>query len=291
MSQSPSVHCTCSCVESIWTRSQPVRMTGGLVQSAHVGANDMPPTVQQQRDNLTIGLYLAYTGGATLDYIFQAALGYIPNGPIQREYYDRRFREAQRVGRDAFKNRTPGYFTFNAMPFGNTYIYKVTWYVWINPDSRSAQTVPLPVADLASMRDLRDTDLDTRQSTTRSVRAAHDIEEQMRAIARRDWPALQVILARMAEDESLGEILSGWYGLPYADIQDIIPKLANERGMFSFQRDAARIKQHERRLRQAQAQLSSQLNSWVMLQTGVPSNAPQLALDQAQQRLLALPNP
>ncbi len=251
----------------------------------------MPPTIQQQRDNLTIGLYLAHTGGATLDYIFQAALGYSPNGPIPQEQFDRRFRAAQRVGRDAFRNRTPGYFTFNAMPFGNTFIYKITWYVWINPNSGSAQTVPMPVADLASMRSLRDKDLETRKATTRSIRAADNILAQQRAVTRLAWPALQAIHAQMAEDESLGEILSGWYGLPYAEIKDILPQLANQGGMFRFQRDASRVKQHERRLRQAQANLSQQLTSWVMLQTGLPSNAPQLAINQAQQRLLALPSP
>ena len=95
----------------------------------------------------------------------------------------------------------------------------------------------------------------------------------------------------MAEDQSLGEILSGWYGLPYADIQDVLPQLANQAGMFKFQRDASRVKRLEQQLKAAQASLSQQLNAWVMLQTGVPSNAPQLALQQAQQRLLSLPRP
>ena len=251
----------------------------------------MPPTVQQQRDNLTIGLYLANSGGTTLDNILQAALGYIPGGPLQRDVYYRRFRDAQSVGRDAQRDRTPGYFTFNAMPFGSGYIYKATWYVWINPNSRSPQTVPMPVVDLLAMRALRDKDLDTRQGTVRSIRAADNIEQQQRAIARQDWPALQTILARMAEDQSLGEILSGWYGLPYADIQDVLPRLASQSGMFKFQRDASNVKRLEQQLRRAQANLSQQLNAWVMLQTGVPSNAPQLALQQAQQRLLALPRP
>ena len=69
----------------------------------------MPPTVRQQRDNPTIGLYLAHTGGTTLDYVFQAALGYSPNrSSIPLEHYDRRFRAAQRVGRDALRDRTQG---------------------------------------------------------------------------------------------------------------------------------------------------------------------------------------
>ena len=247
----------------------------------------MPPTVQQQRDNLRVGLELANTGGAPLDDVLRA-LGYTPGGSQQREMFDQRFREAQAVGRNAVRNRTPGYFAFNHMSFGFSGGYKATWYVWRNPNSGIPQPVPLPTGDLAAMRRRWDRDMDTRQATARSVKAAHDVEEERRAIARQDWPSLQVILARMAQDESLGEILSGQYGLPYAEIQEIIPQLANPAGMFQFQRDASEIVKHERRMNRAYARLSQQLNSWVMLQTGVPSNAPQVALQQARQRLAIL---
>ena len=96
--------------------------------------------------------------------------------------------------------------------------------------------VPLPPGDLASMRRLRDRDLETRQVTNRSIRTAHDIEDQRQAIARGDQQTLEVVQSRMIEDGTLGEILSGYHGLPYADIQDIMPQLANESGMFQFQR-------------------------------------------------------
>lgn len=247
------------------------------------------PTIQQQRDNLRIGLYLSNSGGSLLENILRVALGYVPDQLPSLETFDRRFREAQSVGRDAHRNRIPGYFTFNAMPFGGTFIYKATWYVWINPDSNLAQIVPLPTDDLVRMRNLRDKDFNTRQGTVRTVRTADNIVQQRRAIERQDWLDLQAILSRMSEDESLGEILSGWYGLPYADIQEIIPQLADDQGMFQFQRNASRIRDLQRRLESEQAQLANQLNSWVMLQTGVPSNAPQLALRQAQRRLADLP--
>ena len=251
------------------------------------------PTIEQQRDNLTIGLYLANTQfGATLDHILQITLGYSPNGPPPTNYverYDRRFRNAQAAGRDANKDRTPGYFAFNAMPFGNGYIYKAFSYVWVNPNTGQPQVVPLPSGDLAPMRMLRDRDLNTRQSTNRSIRAAHNIHEQRQALARRDWQSLQTIQSRMIEDGSLGEILSGYHGLPYADIQEIIPQLANTGGMFQFQKDAKDVRKLERRLMQRKASLAQQLTNWVMLQTGVPNNAPQLALQQAQQRLSNLP--
>ena len=252
----------------------------------------MSPTIQQQRDNLTVGLYLANTGfGATLDQVLQAALGYNPNGPPPTNYvepFERRFRAAQQVGRDAFSDRTAGYFTFNAMPFGNTYVYKATWYVWINPQTNRPQIVPMVSGDLTSMRSLRDRDLDTRQATNRSIRTAHNIEEQRRAVARNDWTAIQAIHSRMIDDGSLGEILSGYHGLPYADIQEIIPQLSNQRGMFEFQRAAYDVDNLQRRLRQRREVLGRQLTNWVMLQTGVPNNAPQLALQQAQQRLAGL---
>ena len=252
----------------------------------------MPPTIEQQRDNLNIGLYLANSKfGATLDQILQVALGFNPNGLFptnQVERYERRFRNAQRVGRDAQQARTPGYFTFNAMPFGNKSIYKAIWYIWNNPKSGQAQTVPLVAGDLASMRRTRDRDLATRQATTRAIRTADNIEEQRQAVARQDWPALQMIQAQMIGDGSLGEILSGFYGLPYAEIEEIIPSLSNSAGMFQFQRDASNIVQTDRRLRQQQVALGQQLTRWVMLQTGVPTNAPQLALQQAQTRLAGL---
>ena len=131
-------------------------------------------------------------------------------------------------------------------------------------------------------------DLDTRQATTRSVRTADNIQEQRQAIQRRDWYALQALHARMLEDGSLGEILSGFHGLPYADIEEVILNLPTRPMRFQFQREAKQIQQLSRRLRQAQASLGNQLQSWVMLQTGVPNNAPQLALQQAQQRLANL---
>ena len=249
----------------------------------------MPPNIQTQRDNLEIGLYLARGRfGATLPDILQVALGYTPNGPYPVEHYEGRFRNAQRIGRDAFRRRTPGYFTFNAMPFGGRYIYKATWYVWRNPQSGLPQTVPLLAGDLASMERLRNKDLDTRQATNRSVQTADNIQEQRLALQRQDWAALRQLQGRMNEDGSLGELLSGFHGLPYADIQEVIPDLANRPMWFQFQRDAQRIRQIDRRLRQAQASLGQQLTAWVMLQTGVPNNAPQMALQQAQHRLASL---
>ena len=246
----------------------------------------MPPSVQTQRDNLEIGLYLARGRfGANLDDILQVPLGYSPNGHRPREHYVGRVRKAQQAGRDALRRRTPGYFAFNAMPFGDGYLYKATWYVWRNPQSGQPQTVPLPAGDLSSMRRLRDRDLSTRQATTRSVRTADYIEEQRRAIQRRDWVSLQELQARSIEDGSLGEMLSGFHGIPYAEIQEIIPDLGNRPIRFRFQREAQRVRRLDRRLRQAHAALGQQLTAWVMLQTGVPHNAPHLALLQAQQRL------
>ena len=249
----------------------------------------MSPSIQTQRDNLNIGLFLAHGRfGASIEDILQAALGYDRDGSIPVEPYERRFRVAQSAGRDAFRSRVPGYFVFNAMPFGGGYIYKATWYVWIHPETGQPQTVPLETGDLASMRRLRDKDLKTREGTVRSVRTAHNVDEQRQAVQRQDWGSLRNIHARMIEDGSLGEILSGFHGLPYADIEEVIDQLPNRVMLFHFQREASHIRELSRRLRQAQNQVGQQLTNWVMLQTGVPNNAPQLALEQAQERLASL---
>ena len=108
-----------------------------VVDKITKGVIALPPRKQTISDNLEIGLYLARGRfGATLDDILQVAIGYSPNGGFPIEHYAGRFRNAQLVGRDAFRQRTPGYFTFNAMPFGDRYIYKATWYVWRNPQTR-----------------------------------------------------------------------------------------------------------------------------------------------------------
>ena len=251
----------------------------------------MAPNIRTQRDNLAIGLYLARGRfGARLDDILEDELGYSSNGRYPWEHYMARFRNAQRVGREAFRERRAGYFTFNAMPFGGDYIYKATWYVWVNPESGQPQTVPLPVGDLAPMRRFRDKDLDTREATTRSVRTADNIHEQGRVIQRQDRAARQGIQRRMTEDGSLGELLSGLHGLPYADIQKVILELPNRSVLFRFQRDAQEIKKLDRRLRQAQQSLSQQLTALMILRAGLPNNAPQMALQQAQERLDSLVN-
>jgi hypothetical protein len=256
------------------------------------------PLTQVQRDNLNVGIFLVGRPyGAPLADILQAALGYDPNGAYPTnslERYEYRFRAAQRAGRDRYQARVEGYFTFNAMPFGQIYVYKVTWYTWRNPQTDRCQIVPMVSLDLGRMRRLRDKDLNTRRATTRSIRTAHDVEEEREAIQRQDYQALQDVQARMVEDESLGEILSGWHGLPYADIEEIIPQLAEHlqgSTRYSFQQAAANITRIHRRLRQEQARLASQLSSWVILQTGLPNNAPQLALQDAVRRITTAGGP
>jgi hypothetical protein len=250
-----------------------------------------PPT-SIQRNNLNIGVYLAgRPHGAPLEDILQVALGYNPNGVYPTnsfERYERIFRKAQAIGREHLRNRTPGYFTFNAMPFGNGYVYKITWYTWVNPQTHICQTVPMMSLDLRGMRQIRDKDLRTREATVRSIRTADDIEEERQAIARGDYSGLQMIQSRMVEDGALGEILSGWHGLGYANIEEIIPQLPaylTRNINFNFQRTAATINRLNNQLHQEQARIMQQLSNWVMLQTGVPNNAPQLALQDAIRRL------
>ena len=255
------------------------------------------PSVQVQKDNLNIGLYLCLQKpyGVSLEEILKTALGYNPQGPYPTdsfELYEKRFREAQRGGRDRFKERIPGYFTFNAMPFGSIYIYKATWYIWINPQTGCGQIVPVATTDVKAMRDLRDKDLKTRQSTTRSVRAVHNVQDQREVIARRDFQSLSAVEARMLRDGSLGELLTGLHGIPYADLEVVLPKLPRRSfgGMvFEFQKSAKRITELQGRLLKEEEKVATQLTKWVTLQTGLPSNARQLALQDAAAQLATLP--
>lgn len=252
-----------------------------------------PPSIQEQRDNLQIGVYLAtHPHGVGMEQVVEVVLGYDPQDPVHPyDFYERRFRKAQAVGRNKLKARTPGYFTFNAVQFGRIYLYKALWYVWTNPGTGESQTVPLVTGDLAPMRRARDKDLATRQNTARSIRAASDIEEQRQAIQRGDYRSLQAIHERMADDEALGEILTGLHGMPYAEIQEILPQLPDQTFgnlTLSFQQTAREIKRYQRRLRQAQARVSRELMNWVMIQTGLPSNAQELALQDAADRLSSL---
>ena len=166
------------------------------------------PSPQRQRDNLNIGLFLAQRPyGAELEQILQGALGYSPQGPPptnNRAHYETRFRTAESVGRDAFRERRPGYFTFNAQPFGHIYVYKVTWYVWLNPQTSTPQTVPIPSADLREMRTYHDKYMDTRTGTTRNIRTAYDIEDRDNAIARGDSQDARLIEQRMVDNDSWG---------------------------------------------------------------------------------------
>lgn len=252
----------------------------------------MAPSIQTQRDNIEIGRMLARLQyGTDLDTILQVALGYSPNSGPPRQHFENRFRSAQRAGRDAFRNREPGYFTFNAMPFGGMTLYRTTWYVWINPETTKPQTIPLFAGDLAPMRRRWTNDLNTRTATGRSVTTADDISRLREAVERNDWAALNEINAQMLGDGSLGEILSGYFGLLYADIQEILPRLEDYPEIHQFQRLAKQVRDQSRKLRQTEAKLAKQLKGWVELKSGVPNNAQQMAIEQAEQRLIGLPRP
>ena len=249
------------------------------------------PTVQAQTDNLAIGIFLArHRYGSELDPILQE-IGWMSGAPPDRNHFERRFRRAQEVGRDARRERRAGYFAWNAQPFGRIFVYKVTWYVWRNPQTNIDQTVPMFSADLQGMRDFRDKYLDTLTGTTRGIRAGHDLQELRDAEARDDSHDVQFIQQRMLQDGGLGEMLSGYHGLPYADIEEVISQLPNHAlGSinFNFQQSAQKIRRLQNELVKEQARISDQLSAWVMLQTGLPRNAYQLALQDAENRLSRL---
>ena len=248
------------------------------------------PSIQGQRDNLQIGLFLArHPYGASLDSCLQE-IGWGTNSALGRTNYESRFRYAQEIGRDARRERRAGYFSFNAQPFGGIFLYKALWYVWRNPQSNIDQTVPLFSTDLQGMRRYRDKYLGTLTSTTRGIRAGHDLQELSDARRRGDTQAIQAIEQRMVEDGALGEVLSGYHGLPYADIEEIMLQLPSYLGgnRFQFQQSAKKIQKLENQIQKEMGKIANQLSAWVRAQTGLPPNASQLALADAQARLSKL---
>jgi len=96
----------------------------------------------------------------------------------------------------------------------------------------------------------------------------------------------------MLTDGSLGEILSGLHGLPYAELETILPLLPVQtfgRMTLDFQRTASHIRRLRNMLEREQDRIVTQLMSWVTIQTGLPGNARHLALRDAADRLTRLP--
>ena len=244
------------------------------------------PTIQGQRDNLRIGLFLARNQYGTEKDDILRHIGW--NGdPRTRNRFESRFDYAQAIGRDARRERRAGYFSWNAQPFGSIFVYKATWYVLRNPQNGLNQPVPLFNSDLRSMRDYRDRYLDTLTSTTRGIRAAHDVQEFRDAEARGDLQGAQNIRSRMFSDGALGELLTGYYGIPYAEIPQILDQLAlgNDTSLFRFQRTAQRMLRLQNDLLRSAAQLTEELTRLAQVQGDVPANAQQLALTDADDRL------
>ena len=249
------------------------------------------PAVQGQTDNLAIGLFLTkHQFGAERESILQE-MGWNPGGGGDRAPFERRFRYAQEVGRDARRDRRAGYFSWNAQPFGEIFIYKVTWYVWRNPQTSVDQTVPMFSADLQGMRDFRDKYLDTLTSTTRGIRARHDLEALEDAESRGDRQDVQFVQRRMLKDGGLGETLSGYFGLPYADMEELISQLPNHvlsSMNFDFQRSIQKVERLQDELEKEKVKISDQIHRLAILRSGLPRNAYQLALRDAEDRLSLL---
>jgi len=255
-------------------------------------------SVQEIRDNLTIGLTLAeqYPYGLPLEPLLVLALGYTPGGawPIgDIDYHISRLREAQRIGERKYTLREPGYFTINAQPFGNIFVYKAVWYTWLNPDTGTVSIVLVCSTDLVPMRKWRDQYLETRTRSTRSVRAADNLVRQDKALAKGDTQDVQRIQAGMVTDGTLGEIVTGLLGVPYEDVPTILNLLSqgNPYGsaQYHFTKQAQRIRQLERRLADEQADVVRQLSKHISAKQGLPQNVVPLALKDARNRLAKVP--
>lgn len=255
-------------------------------------------SVREIRDNLTIGLTLAeqYPYGLPLEPLLVLALGYTPGGPWpigNRGGYISRLHQAQSLGLDKYARREPGYFTINAQPFGNIFIYKAVWYTWPNPTTGKASVVLVCSTDLVTMRRWREQYLETRTRSTRSVGAADNLVRQDKALARSDNQEVQRIQAGMVRDGTLGEIVTGLLGMPYVDVPTTLDLLSqgNPYGsaQYHFTKQAQRIRQLERRLADEQSSIVRQLSKFISAKQGLPKNAVQLALADARGRLANLP--
>lgn len=251
------------------------------------------PSVQVQRDNIAVGLYLAgQPFGATLDDVLEQALGYDP-ASASRARYESRFRAAQAAGYEQYAARVPGYFTVSAQPFGAGYVYKAMWYTWLNPNTGQCAAVLVSDTDLEPMRRRRDRDLRTRKRNVRAIRAADNVQQQREAIGRGDVAAVEAIQSRMGEDETLGEILTNQLGLPYAEIGPVLEAIAAGNHYtpigFSFVQSARRLRRLEDAAAREKQRVTRQLANWITIRSGVPGNARQLALADARTRFSALP--
>jgi hypothetical protein len=256
-------------------------------------------SIQEIRDNLNIGLTLVNANhgfGLPLEDVLTQALGYIQGGPYpagDRDSHISRLRQAQSVGNRNYALRVPGYFTINAQPFGNIFLYKSVWYTWLNPNTGRSSIVMVCTTDMAPMRRWRDQYLRTRIQTTRSVRAADNLERQSAALARGDTREVVSIQSGMVEDGTLSEVVTGMLGVPYVDVADMMNLLAqgNPYGtaQFSFTQRAQRIRQLENALAAEQAYVMRSLSNLVALRQNLPPNAIRLAIQDAQHRLANLP--
>ncbi len=250
-------------------------------------------SVDAWRDNLSAGLFLAELPyGAPLDDILTQALGYDPDasGPVgQRERYERRFRRAQDLGQTKYHERTPGYFTIHAQPFGSTFLYRAVWYVWTNPESRVNQAVLVADADFAAARHRRERDLATRERNVRGLAAADDLNQWGQAIARGDDRSALAIEASMVEGGTLGELLTNRFGLPFAEVGPVLEQIAQGNPFsnvhFDFERDAKKLRRLQAEVRKVESRVGERLIRLVNLRTGLPADAQDRALADARHRL------
>jgi hypothetical protein len=253
-------------------------------------------SVSEWRDNLLIGIYLASQPfGASLYQVLVNALGYNPGAPYPQNMQDtylRRFRRAQRLGEDKYVSRVPGYFTIKAQPFGNIFVYRTLWYIWVNPTSRTSQAVLIGETDVSAIRRFNDGYLATRSQTARNVRTAHQVLRNRAALGAGDVAGAYAIQSEMTTDGTLGELLTNQLGLPYAEFAPVLDQLGDGSRIsirFNFNKTARRIRRLERELQQEQARIVTLLSTWINIKTGLPANARSLALADAQSRLAKLP--
>ncbi len=245
------------------------------------------------RDNLNIGIYLTEYGFQPKTNVLEQ-IGYVQEGSGIEDnlnHYHGRLRKAIERGAQNYTERNPGWFYVSAFPFNGQFLYRTTWYV-----CEHGQCLPLAVDPYArNVKEWRVKDTSTRIARTRAAVAVEALDRMRRAVLDEDLDAYNAIMKELADDETYGplmEIVSGHYGLEYADAGQFIellldqPAFSPERiGLGRALKDIRKAKQIRDR---GMLSFASALAKLVLLRAGSRNPRPQ-ALAEARRRLASLP--
>jgi hypothetical protein len=243
---------------------------------------------------LNIGINLTEYEAQERNNVLQY-IGYSPGAAGRDGDYDHfhgRFRKAIDTGAQKYTDREPGWFYIAAFPFGNTSLYRATWYV-----NRYGQCVPLCIDQFtARLKERRVKDTNTRIARTRAAVALDALRKLRIAMQSGDLEEYRGIIEELSKDETYGpimEIVTGNYGVEYAEMMPFIelllgqPEWALQRvGLTKAMKDIRKsISLRERGV----INFADSMSKIVMIRAGVRNPRPQV-LTEARNILVSLPD-